>query len=87
MAPKKSTGRHPRTTIETSSMERRTKHREDVSTWSEQVVEKQVPSPSSIRQVMTMAMCPITSGQRIIFSFLNDLGLQVGDQIEVQVQK
>ena len=33
---------------------------------------------------MSMAMHPITSDRRIIFSFLKNLGLQVGDRIEEQ---
>ena len=62
MAPKKSTRKHPRTVVETSSKERRIKHREEVSTRAAQMVEEQATSPSSTRQVMSMAMRPVTSG-------------------------
>ena len=84
MVSKKSVGKHPRTVIDKSSKERRTKHREDVSSRTAQMVEEPASSPSSIRQIMSMAMRSITSGRRIIFSFLKDLGLQVGDLIEEQ---
>ena len=31
-----------------------------------------------------MAMRPVVSGKRIIFNFLDDIGLQLGDKIEEQ---
>ena len=84
MALKKSTRKRSRIVVEESSKERRMKHQEDVSTRTAQLVEEQAPSPSSSRQIISMAMCPIMSDRRIIFSFLKDLGLQVGDLIEEQ---
>ena len=52
---------------------------EDVSTRTVQPVEEQASSPSSIGQIMSMVVHPVISGRWIIFSFLKDLGLQVGD--------
>ena len=84
MAPKKSTGKHSCKPVETSSQERRTKYKKDVLTQMKQVIEEQALSSSSMRQVMSMAMHPVTSGRCIIFSFLKDLGLQVEDRIKKQ---
>ena len=40
MAPKKSAGKHPQKLAEIALKERRTKYKEDVSAWAEQVVEE-----------------------------------------------
>ena len=84
MPPKKSTGKHPHKIAETSSIERRSKYREDVSNRAEQTIEEPTLSPFSTRQIISMAMRPVTSGRSIIFSFLTELGLQIGDKIKEQ---
>ena len=62
MAPMKSVIKHPQTTAEESSKKRRMKHHEDVSPWTEKMIEEQASSPTSTRQILSMAMCPIISG-------------------------
>ena len=48
------------------------------------MVEEPALSPSSMRQIMSMVMRTVTSSRCIIFSFLTNLGLQIGDRIEEQ---
>ena len=49
-----------------------------------QVVEEPSSSPSSARKGPSMAMRPIASERRMIFNFLEELGLQLGDRIKEQ---
>ena len=70
--------------MEASSKEKRSKCKEDVPTRTGQMVKELALSPSSIRQVMSMAMHLVTSRRCIIFSFLSDLRFQIGDIIEEQ---
>ena len=67
-----------------SFKEKRSKYKEDTLTRKEQMLEEPILSPSSIRQVLSMAMRPVTNGRCIIFYFLNKLGLQLRDKIEEQ---
>ena len=55
-----------------------------MSNWAEQMIKEPMLSSFSMRQIISMAMRPITSGRCIIFSFLTELGLQLGDKIEKQ---
>ena len=48
------------------------------------MVEEPTLSPSSIRHIISMVMQLVTSGRHIIFYFLTELGLQLGDKIEEQ---
>ena len=48
------------------------------------MLEKLISSPFLAQQVPSMAMRSVTSGRHIIFTFLDELGLQLGDNIEEQ---
>ena len=80
MAPKKTIEKRSRATVD-SSKERRTKFQEGTSVRVEQPIEDSVPSS---RQVISMAMSPVTTGRWIIFSFLKNLGFRLGDLLEIQ---
>ena len=84
MAPKKSIEKQPRKAMESSSKEKRSKYKGDTASQKRQMLKELIFSPSSTRQVPSMAMRPITSGRRIIFTFLDELRLQLRDKIEEQ---
>ena len=84
MAPKKSIEKRPRKEVESSFKEKRSKYKEDTASRKGQMVVEPISSPSSAQQVPSMAMRPVTSGRQIIFTFLDELGLQLKDKIEEQ---
>ena len=84
MPPMKSTRKHPQKGTKSFPKEKRSKHREDSSMRKGQVVEEPSSSSSSARKGLSMAMRPVASERCIIFYFLEELGLQLGDRIEEQ---
>ena len=82
MAPMKSIEKRSQKGTKFFSKEKRSKHRKDPSIQKGQVVEEPSSSPSSARKGPSMAMRPIASERRMIFNFLEELGLQLGDRIE-----
>ena len=81
MASKKTTVKQSRPSDKSSSKETRSKYTKDSSIWRENIVEE---LSSSTRKAPSMAMRPVVNGRCIIFIFLDDLGLQLGDKIEEQ---
>ena len=84
MAPMKSMEKHPQKGMKSFPKEKRSKHKKNSSMRKGQMVEKPNASPSSARKGLSMAMRPIASRRCIIFNFLEELGLQLGDKIEEQ---
>ena len=70
--------------MESSSKEKRSKYKEDTASQKGQMLEKLILSFFSTRQVPSMAMRLVTSGRCIIFTFLEELRLQLRDKIEEQ---
>ena len=81
MAPKKTIGKQSQSGSKPSSKKKRSKYIKDSSIRREEMIEE--PS-SSARKDPSMVMRPVVSGRHIIFNFLDDLGLQLGDKIEKQ---
>ena len=50
----------------------------------EEGLEEQTLSPSASQKVLSMAMQPVMSGRWILFNFLDELGLELGDKLEEQ---
>ena len=81
MASKKTIAKRSRPSDKPFSKEKRSKYIKDSLIQRGEIVEE--PS-SSTRKAPSMAMQPVVNGRRIIFNFLDDLRLQLGDKIEEQ---
>ena len=46
--------------------------------------EEQRSSPTTSRKAQSMAMRPVMTERRILFNFLDELGLELGDKLEEQ---
>ena len=84
MAPKKAIEKCSRPSGKSSFKEKRSKHIKDVSIQRGERFEEPTTSPSASRRALSMAMHPVVSGRCIIFNFLEELGLHLGDKIEEQ---
>ena len=81
MAPKKTIAKHSRLNRKHPSKEKWSKHAKDSSIRREEGMEE--PS-STVQKAFLMAMRPVVTERRIIFKFLDEIGLQLGDKIEEQ---
>ena len=66
--------KRPRSGVTEVIREKRSKHLEDSSR----------EEPSSSRKTPSMQMRQVVSGRRILFNFLEEIGLELGDKIEEQ---
>ena len=66
--------KRPRSGVTEAIREKRSKHLEDSSR----------EEPSSSRRAPSMQMRQVVSGRRILFNFLEEIGLELGDKIEEQ---
>ena len=82
MAPKKMIVKHSRPGDKPSSKEKRSKYAEDDSIQRGEGLEEQTSSPSASRKAPSMAMQPVVSERWILFNFLDELGLELGDKLE-----
>ena len=70
--------KRPRSHVTELNKEKRSKVREDSSHHDER------EEPSSSRRTPSMQMRQVMSGRRILFNFLEEIGLELGDKIEEQ---
>ena len=78
MGRKKTVSNRPRSGVTEAMSEKRSKLREDPSHHDER------EEPSSSRRTPSMQMRQVMSGRRILFYFLEEIGLELGDKIEEQ---
>ena len=70
--------KRPRSGVTEAMREKRSKLREDPSHHDKR------EEPSSSRRTPSMQMRQVMSGRRILFNFLKEIGLKLGDKIEEQ---
>ena len=70
--------KRPRSDVSDAMREKRSKFREDPFHQSER------EEPTSSRRTPSMQMRQVMSGRRILFNFLEELELEIGDKLEEQ---
>ena len=78
MGRKKTVSKRPRSDVTEAMREKRSKFREDPLHHGER------EEPSSSRRTPSMQMRQVMSGRRILFNFLEEIELELGDKIEEQ---
>ena len=84
MVPKKTITKRSWPGLKPSSKEKRSKYTEDALTHRGESFEEPRTSPLIARKAPSMAMWQVVSGRHILFKFLEELGLELGDKLEEQ---